>query len=138
MFRWIVRKIKGAIFGELDDTIRELGNVIFRARDARTELSLKGIDAETERKLAQYDAEVAMAYAALEIQLATQDRWWSPMNLLQYLIGISGGLYYASIAWVSTFPFWGWTVLAMPAEVTTAFNIWLAYIMGAHFVRRLK
>lgn len=38
--------------------------------------------------------------------------WWAAWALGVFPVMI----YYASIFWVSTFPFWGWTVLKAPAD----------------------
>jgi hypothetical protein len=38
--------------------------------------------------------------------------WWAAWALGVFPVM----LYYASIFWVSTFPFWGWTVLQAPAD----------------------
>ena len=127
MWRAIFGAITGFFGGGIGDAAREVREILDRR-----------LDAETEKDLARVEAELTAKLADIQLRIAMRDSPWAPMNLVQYLIGISGAMYYASIAFVSTFPFWGWEVKAMPPEVASAFNIWLAYIMGAHLIRRIR
>lgn len=64
--------------------------------------------------IAVVQAEVArQANAASVVKVAMgHPVWW-----VAWTIGVFPVLlYYASIFWVSTFPWWGWTVLAAPAD----------------------
>lgn len=59
-------------------------------------------------------AEQARQTAVKEVVLGAMSHpiWW-----LAWALGVLPVMvYYASIFWVSTFPFWGWTVLKAPAD----------------------
>src|SRR5262245_44356779 len=67
------------------------------------EVAIATIQAETSRTSAMRDViQVAMGHPI----------WW-----VAWALGVFPVLgYYASIFWVSTFPFWGWTVAKAPAD----------------------
>jgi hypothetical protein len=64
--------------------------------------------------LAAIQAEVARMNAASGVISAAMGHpiWWVAWGLGVFPVL----LYYASIFFVSTFPFWGWTVMAAPAD----------------------
>ncbi|MHC2284438.1 hypothetical protein [Bradyrhizobium barranii] len=59
-------------------------------------------------------AEVARQHEAASVITVAMSHpiWWVAWSFGVFPVL----LYYACIFWVSTFPFWGWTVLAAPAD----------------------
>jgi hypothetical protein len=64
--------------------------------------------------VALVQAETARQNAAMSVITASMSHpiWWIAWSLGVFPVL----LYYACIFWVSTFPFWGWKVLAAPAD----------------------
>lgn len=82
--------------------------------------------------VAVVQAEVARTQAVATVLQAAMGH---PVFWIAWSIGVFPVMiYYASILFVSTFPFWGWTVLAAPADVLDfAHQItnWMFGIAGA-------
>lgn len=67
-----------------------------------------------EVSIAVVQAEIARQHSVASVITASMSHpiWWVAWGLGVFPVLV----YYASIFWVSTFPFWGWTVLKAPAD----------------------
>jgi hypothetical protein len=102
----LLLKLPGLATGLLD--------FLNKKQDAALERFRIGDTNGKEVSIALIQAEIARQNAAGDFLRAAMSHpiWWFAWGL--GVFPVMG--YYAAIFWVSTFPFWGWTVLKAPAD----------------------
>lgn len=91
--------------------------------DSILETIEKGMDNEVTKE--QVKAEVTKKWIEAQAALLVGRTWW-----FQLFFVVPLGVYWASLLWVSAFPFWGWTVHALPSP----YYEWAAAIISALFI----
>lgn len=76
-------------------------------------------------KKEEVKAEVTKKWVEAQSNLLVGRTWW-----FQLFFVIPLGMYWSALLWVSAFPFWGWTVHALPSP----YYEWAAGIISALFI----
>lgn len=77
------------------------GSAVRDTADRIADLLVDLKDAETEQRRAEIEREIAQLKMIHDIQKPQSGRWWSPMQIGQYLIVIPFGLWWAAVFVVS-------------------------------------
>lgn len=84
------RMLTGSLKGGLADTTERLAEMFVDLQNAKTEI-----------EKARIEKQIVQLKALHDIQKPQASRWWSPMQLGQYLIVIPFGLWWAAVFLVS-------------------------------------
>lgn len=117
------------------------GSAVRDTADRIADLLVDLKDAETEQQRAEIEREIAQLQMIHEIQKPQAGRWWSPMQIGQYLIVIPFGLWWASVFIVSIVnenTGWNLVIQNVPAHLFDMAWWLIPLIVGGTILERRK
>jgi hypothetical protein len=105
---------------------------LFGYLNKRADVSVQKDQIDRSAESADLATEAGSITAANQAKVAQQTStggWW---HLIAFTFGMAAAVHFAAVCWVSTFPFWGWKVLALPSDMAQMQTyIGLSFFVGS-------